>query len=133
MKNLFLSVLALAGSMSWAGTARSLVCKNADSELVLEKSGAVDEFTGKFHYNKNKDGQYGSVEILGCNTIPLDEAWVLLDCTEDSYSVMAQAFQVPKDMFSLPPGDVFSITSLSRDENTGQINGSEQFDHCSIQ
>jgi hypothetical protein len=133
MKLLALLVLTFASSLAFAAEFKKLVCTDDTSKLTLEKSTFIDEFEGAYEYNKNHKGEYGSIMMLACNTVSLDESWDLLDCMETTYGITGPAYQVPKNLFAAPPQSDFTIIALSRDENDGAIDSSERFEKCSLE
>lgn len=112
--------------------AKELVCTDATSRLVLKTPGVYDKIEGDYHYNKTPEGEYGSLAVLGCKSLPLDDNWDLLDCTETTYSVHYSLYQVPKDVFKRTDKNPFTVTELSRDEVHGDIIGSSTFEKCLV-
>ena len=132
MKNTLTTFLFLVGSAAFAD-GKTLVCDELDSKLTLSTNKSSWEIEGEILYNKGKDGEYGSVMVLGCKSQALDDEWDMILCDETTYSVYGPALQVPKNVFSTKQKTPFEITYLSRDENDAKIYNSETFKNCTVQ
>lgn len=126
---LFLVIMALLGSVSSAAT---LKCLDEDSKLTLSTEGSLDPIEGEYKYNKSKDDGYGSLMVLGCKVVTLDDIWDLLDCTETTYSVYGPLYQIPKDTFKNGQAQGLTVKALSRDENDGSVYNVSSFENCSV-
>ena len=126
---LFLMTLALIGSVASAAT---LKCSDEISKLSLSTEGSIDPIEGEYKYNKTEKDGYGSLMVLGCKVVALDDIWDLLDCTETTYSVYGPLYQIPKDTFKNGKAQGFKIKALSRDENDGAVYNVSSYENCSI-
>ena len=126
---IFLVLMALLGSVASAAT---LKCADEDSKLTLSTEGSLDPIEGEYKYNKSKNDGYGSLMVLGCKVVALDDIWDLLDCTETTYSVYGPLYQIPKDTFKNGKAQGLKVKALSRDENDGSVYNVSSFENCSV-
>jgi len=123
-------MFALIGSFANAKVA-TLKCLGETSKLTLSDDGKMDPIEGQFKYNKEK-GQYGSLMMLGCKVVTLDDNWDFLDCTETTYSVFGPLYQIPKDAFKNGAAKGLNVNAISRAEDTGAVSSVEEFKDCTI-
>jgi hypothetical protein len=130
MKMLIVLAVTFAGFTASAEDKITLNCADETSQLNLATGGGFDPIEGEYRYNKSLEGEYGSLMVLGCKAMPLDEVWDYVDCTETTYGVIGPALQVPKGTFSTPSDDPFDVVYLSRDESDGSIYSTSRFTKC---